>query len=184
MVKGFLDDYAYTAAAYLSLYEATADGEYLQRAGVIAGEAGKQFADENGGYFLYGTKNDGLIARPKETYDGALPSGNSVMAYVLVRLLQYGQTAYETAVRKQFALRNFRLAARHHTFLSALRSIRHSSSHTENSRRFQRKERVSSGGAESGAVFKRIPYAGRCFVCGLFNRFGMFFPSKLPCFVI
>ena len=59
--------------------------------------------DENGGYFLYGTKNDGLIARPKETYDGALPSGNSVMAYVLVRLLQYGQTAYETAVRKQFA---------------------------------------------------------------------------------
>lgn len=103
LVKGFLDDYAYTAAAYLSLYEATADGEYLQRAGVIAGEAGKQFADENGGYFLYGTKNDGLIARPKETYDGALPSGNSVMAYVLVRLLQYGQTAYETAVRKQFA---------------------------------------------------------------------------------
>lgn len=47
------------------------------------------FADqEKGGYFLYGTENESLIASQKETYDGAVPSGNSVMAYNLVKLWQ------------------------------------------------------------------------------------------------
>lgn len=88
-VKGFLDDYAYYTAALLSLYEATADGSYLKRAKEICGEAHEQFADKgNGGYFLYGSQNGSLITKPKEAYDGALPSGNAVMAYCLVRLSQ------------------------------------------------------------------------------------------------
>lgn len=88
-VKGFLDEYAYYTAALLGLYEVTANPFYLERAERICGEAIRQFTDEKGsGYFLYGVENDRLIARPKETYDGALPSGNSVMAYCLVRLSQ------------------------------------------------------------------------------------------------
>ncbi len=35
---------------------------------------------------MYGKENEQLILRPKETYDGAMPSGNSMMAYNLVRL--------------------------------------------------------------------------------------------------
>ncbi|MDO5392247.1 MAG: thioredoxin domain-containing protein [Eubacteriales bacterium] len=88
-VNGFLDDYAYYGAALLCLYQASSKEVYLQRARDILEETRQQFADKkNGGYFLYGTKNDSLITKPKETYDGAMPSGNSVMAYNLVRFSQ------------------------------------------------------------------------------------------------
>lgn len=86
-VKGFLEDYAYYALAQLFLYDVTAEEGFLKCAEKICGEIETQFADEkNGGYFLYGNLNDSLVSRPKETYDGALPSGNSILAYCLVRL--------------------------------------------------------------------------------------------------
>lgn len=43
---------------------------------------------ENGGFYLYGEDHEALIFRPKEIYDGAMPSGNSLMAWNLVRLSQ------------------------------------------------------------------------------------------------
>lgn len=85
---GFLDDYACETMALLSLYAATGTPVYLEHAQAVCREAISQFADKAGGYFLYGTKNDPLITKPKECYDGALPSGNSVMAFCLVRLSQ------------------------------------------------------------------------------------------------
>lgn len=102
-VKGFLDEYAYYAAALIGLYEATGEETYLSRAEQICEEARRQFADEaGGGYFLYGEGNDSLIMKPKETYDGALPSGNSVMAYCLVRLFQIsGDQKYEHLAKEQ-----------------------------------------------------------------------------------
>lgn len=88
-VKGFLEEYAYYAIAQIFLYDATLEEAYRKRAQEICEEAECQFADEvAGGYFLYGKENDSLISRPKETYDGAIPSGNSAMAYSLVRLSQ------------------------------------------------------------------------------------------------
>lgn len=91
-VKGFLDEYAYYTVALLCLYDAAFDESYLERAKDICREAERQFADtDTGGYYLNGTENDSLITKPKETYDGALPSGNSVMAYCLVRLSQLGE---------------------------------------------------------------------------------------------
>lgn len=98
--KGFLDEYAYTAAAYLALYDVTADQRYLKCAEAVCSEAEIQFADEKGGYFLYGRLNSELIMRPKETYDGALPSGNSVMAYCLVRLSQLMETGGRVTDRR------------------------------------------------------------------------------------
>lgn len=95
--KGFLDEYACYTAALLCLYESAGEPAYLKKAEQICGEAQRQFADEErGGYFLYGTENDELITRPKESYDGALPSGNSVMAYCLVRLFQLTGEAGDT----------------------------------------------------------------------------------------
>ena len=104
-VRGFLDEYAYYTAALLSLYEAVSDEKYLRRAQQICNEARRQFADQNGGgFFLYGNRNDRLITRPKETYDGAIPSGNSVMAYCLVRLCQItGNEDYKNAAEHQLA---------------------------------------------------------------------------------
>ncbi|MCI8371713.1 MAG: thioredoxin domain-containing protein [Lachnospiraceae bacterium] len=104
-VKGFLDEYAYDTWALLSLYEVTSNPVYLARAGEICREAEKQFADTEGGYFLYGKENTSLIMRPKETYDGALPSGNSVMAYCLVRLAQLepGEPKWKAEAERQLA---------------------------------------------------------------------------------
>ncbi len=104
-VKGFLDDYAFYAAALISLYEVTAESGYLDRARQICRQAIYQFGDgDRGGYFLYGRENGKLITRPKETYDGALPCGNSVMAYCFVRLSQIdGEGEWQEEARRQTA---------------------------------------------------------------------------------
>ena len=88
--RAFLDDYAYMVFALIFLYEATLKQEYLSRARELCGKAAGDFGDgKNGGFHLYGKGHEPLIMKPKETYDGALPSGNSVMAYNLVKLSRY-----------------------------------------------------------------------------------------------
>ena len=88
-VKGFLDDYAAHLFAQLALYGATLDGTYLEKAKWLYHEVNRHFRDEeHDGYFFYGDNHESLILRPKETYDGAIPSGNSLMAWNLVRLSQ------------------------------------------------------------------------------------------------
>lgn len=85
--RGFLDDYAACLLAQLALYGATLENVYLRRAERLCRDACRKFQDkENGGFYLYGVGNELLILRPKETYDGAMPSGNSLMAWNLVRL--------------------------------------------------------------------------------------------------
>ena len=89
-VKGFLDDYAACAFAQLALYDATLEAEYLENARRLCGDADRNFRDgQAGGYFLYSEDSEALILRPKETYDGAMPSGNALMAWNLVRLSQF-----------------------------------------------------------------------------------------------
>ena len=59
---------------------------------------------EKQGFFLYGRENEELIFRPKETYDGALSSGNSAMAYNLVQLaFLTGEKRYEEWAENQLA---------------------------------------------------------------------------------
>ena len=87
--QGFLDDYAFYAAALTELYHSTLDGRYLERARALCEEAVKRFSDkQNGGFFLTDADNTELFMNPKESYDGAVPSGNAVMAYNFVRLYQ------------------------------------------------------------------------------------------------
>lgn len=124
-VKGFLDEYAYYTVAQIFLYEVTGKPLYLERAEQICGEAEAQFADQDhSGYFLYGTRNSRLITRPKETYDGALPSGNSAMAYGLVRLYQLTDNGeYKKRAERQLAFLSGEAAeypASHCLFLTAL----------------------------------------------------------------
>lgn len=85
--NGFLDNYASYIFALLSLYDVTLDRLFLDRAEQITRKAVNNYYDtEHGGFYLYGKENETLIFRPKECYDGAIPSGNSLMAYNLVRL--------------------------------------------------------------------------------------------------
>lgn len=85
-VKGFLDDYAAYIFADIHLYRATLNSSYLNRAKQLCDKVISDFSDKNGGFYLYGNKSEELILRPKETYDGAIPSGNSLMAYNFVKL--------------------------------------------------------------------------------------------------
>lgn len=87
--RGFLDDYAACIYAQLALYGATLEAEYLDWAKELCSEVYARFSDEEkGGFFMYGEGNDTLILRPKESYDGAIPSGNSLMAWNLTRMSQ------------------------------------------------------------------------------------------------
>ncbi len=86
-VPGFIDDYAFYILALLELYHATFEEKYLSRALMLANKAVNNFFDsENGGFYFYGKDGEKLLIRPKESYDGAIPSGNSVMYYNLDRL--------------------------------------------------------------------------------------------------
>ncbi len=85
---GQLDDYAVYALALLSLYRATFELEYLEQAIFRTQQLLDFFEDENGGFYLTAHDAQQLISRPKETYDGAIPSGNSVAAMVLESLAQ------------------------------------------------------------------------------------------------
>lgn len=90
--RGFLDDYAFYLYALINMYEATFEEQYLNKAISLCNQCVEEFYDkENGGFYLYGQGNEQLILKPKETYDGAIPSGNSVMAYNLVWLAQLTQ---------------------------------------------------------------------------------------------
>ena len=87
--KGFLEDYAFYGFGLIELYGASLEKKYLELAEHYCSRAIELFADkEKGGFFLYGAENEPLVAPSKETYDGAVPSGNSVMAYNLVKLWQ------------------------------------------------------------------------------------------------
>ena len=85
-VRGFLDDYASYIFAGLCLYRATLDNSYLIRAKKMCDKVVSDFSDKTGGYYLYGNRSEELILRPKETYDGAVPSGNSLMSYNFVEI--------------------------------------------------------------------------------------------------
>ena len=83
----FLDDYAFVIQALVQLHEITADTEWLIRANALVEFVISDFSEPETGYFFYTRQGqDDVIIRKKEVYDGAVPSGNSVMAYNLYQL--------------------------------------------------------------------------------------------------
>jgi len=83
----FLDDYAYLIQALIHLQEITADFQWLQRAEKLTSFVIGNFSEPETGYFYYTPVwQEDVIVRKKEVYDGAVPSGNSVMGYNLWRL--------------------------------------------------------------------------------------------------
>ncbi len=94
-IPGFATDYAYFIEALLDLSEATFEPRYFAEAVRLEKIFDERFADPRGGYFLSAAAHDGLIVRPKESYDGATPSSNSVAVMNLLRLFAFtGDDAY------------------------------------------------------------------------------------------
>jgi uncharacterized protein len=86
-IPAFLDDYAFLISALLELQEITGDSGYLVEAREVLEEVIAHFSEEGTSFFYF--THDGqtdLILRKKEIYDGAIPSGNSVMAFNLLYL--------------------------------------------------------------------------------------------------
>jgi uncharacterized protein YyaL (SSP411 family) len=84
---GYLDDYANVAHGLYELHLATGDLRWLHESRRLALLAVELFADEeNGGFFSTPVDGERLVARQKDLDDNPTPSGNSMLAFVLLRL--------------------------------------------------------------------------------------------------
>jgi uncharacterized protein len=94
---GYLEDYADVANGLLELHVATGELRWLQEANRVARLAVELFADdERGGFFLSPADGEKLVARKKDLEDQPTPSGNSMLALVLLRLARiYGDEDLE-----------------------------------------------------------------------------------------
>ncbi|MFZ5591914.1 MAG: thioredoxin domain-containing protein, partial [Bacillota bacterium] len=83
----YLDDYAFLVWGLLELYQATWQTGYLRQAVQLHRDMSALFEDENnGGFYFTAVDSEELLARPKEIYDGSMPSGNSVAICNALRL--------------------------------------------------------------------------------------------------
>ncbi|GAB6071902.1 thioredoxin domain-containing protein [Venenivibrio stagnispumantis] len=120
-----LDDYSYFIFGLLELYEATLEDKYLENTINLTQKMIELFYDEeNGGFFFTPKDREILLTRAKEVYDGAIPSGNSVALYDLIKIqkitadLELEEKIYKTV--QYFASDIKRLPSYHTFFLFAL----------------------------------------------------------------
>ena len=86
-VDGFLEDYAYLVQAYIHLQEITGQSDYLLKAKRLTQYIIQNFKEDDEPFFFFTHKSQSdVIVRKKEVYDGATPSGNSIMAINLLYL--------------------------------------------------------------------------------------------------
>jgi hypothetical protein len=107
-LPGNVDDYAFFTWGLLELYETTFEVRYLEAALALTDELLNHFWDENtGGLFFTPDDGEGYLARQKQIFDLAIPSGNSVTMLNLLRLGRMtANTAYEekaVAIGKAFS---------------------------------------------------------------------------------
>ena len=101
-----LDDYSFLIWGLVELYESTFNIEYLIKAKDLSYQAIDLFYDkENGGFFISSNKEKDLIFRKKEIYDGAVPSGNSILIIYLLILSKY----FENEDLKKIAEKSFQI---------------------------------------------------------------------------
>ena len=80
-IQGFLEDYATVIEAYLNLYQATFDENWLHLSEKLALYVYQNFWDEEDQLFFFTDLNaENLIVRKKEIFDNVIPASNSIMA--------------------------------------------------------------------------------------------------------
>lgn len=103
--RGFLDDHAYVGNAALDLYEATGRTRYITVARTIADAMIAHFEDaSDGGFFFAPDDGESLIARTKDVYDQAVPSGASMAALLCQRLGEIVDDRYAEHALRQVAM--------------------------------------------------------------------------------
>jgi uncharacterized protein len=96
-IPAYLEDYANVANGLVELSWATGELRWLEEARRLAWVMIERFADsEHGGFFVDAPEGNGLVARRKEFDDHPTPAGNSMAAFVLLRLARiYGDAELE-----------------------------------------------------------------------------------------
>lgn len=155
---GYIDDYAFLLWGLLEVYEATFQPKYLRQAIHLTDDLKELFWDnEYGGFYFTGNDGEELLMRPKEIYDGAMPSGNSVAALALLRLARITDNQdYITMVERMFGCFSHEVLQypRAYTyFLLALDYYLSAPSHI-----------VIAGDKEDAAVQAMLALAGRTFM--------------------
>ena len=91
-IDGYLEDYSYFVNALLDVFEIEPDAKYLNLSVKLGHHLVNHFWDsENNSFFMTSDDHEKLIIRPKSNYDLSLPSGNSVSAFVMLRLYHLSQ---------------------------------------------------------------------------------------------
>jgi hypothetical protein len=93
---GLLTDHAALVAALLDLYETTFEPAWVREARAIADVLIDRFRDDGeGGFYLTPRDHEPLLARTRESNDGATPSGAALLALAFPRLAALtGEEAY------------------------------------------------------------------------------------------
>ena len=97
-----IDDYSFMVWGLLNLYEATYKYQYLKEAIELSNIMVTDFWDnDGGGFFIGANESEKLIIRAKESYDGAIPSGNSVSVMNFNRISRFtGNTNWSELANK------------------------------------------------------------------------------------
>jgi uncharacterized protein len=105
-LNAYLEDHAFLLEALLTLYEASFEQRWFERAQELAETLIARFGDpEHGGFFSTSDDHETLIARRKEVGDHPIPSGNSSAAMGLLGLAALtGERRYEEQAEGVFRL--------------------------------------------------------------------------------
>jgi hypothetical protein len=97
-LMGYLEDYATLIEAFITLYLANFDKQWLEFAKTLTDYTIENFYDtEEGLFFFTDRQGEALIARKKEIFDNVIPASNSIMARNLQLLgLFYAEERYTT----------------------------------------------------------------------------------------
>lgn len=86
-INGFLEDYAFTIEALISLFEVSGEKEWLDQATILLKSSLKRFFNKEQNFFYFTpSEQTDLITRTIEVHDNVIPSSNSTMAEILFKL--------------------------------------------------------------------------------------------------
>ncbi len=83
---GVLEDYACVAEGFLTLYAATGEPAWFDRAASLLSQVIERFEDGAGGFYDTAADAEALVARPRDPTDNATPSGQATVAAVLTTM--------------------------------------------------------------------------------------------------
>ena len=99
--QGVLEDSTHLAEGLLQLYESTFDERWFTTARALMDRVLERFADPAGGFLDTADDHERLVTRPKDLQDNAVPSGNAMAAFVLLRLAAWtGEGRYRAAAER------------------------------------------------------------------------------------